>query len=109
MALPALRLPEGLRDFIPGTRLYFDLLEQLGYSEEINIILRTDGHKLIIQSAWQWTPSTTPYRSRCQRSGAGTKTYANGHNPYFDSGHCCAACKMRSIRMVVSLTLYTIM
>ncbi len=45
MVLPALRLPEGLRDFIPGTRLYYDLLDQLGYSEEINIILRTDGHK----------------------------------------------------------------
>lgn len=44
MLLPTLKLPEELRHFLPGTGLYYDLMEQLGYGEDINIVLRVDGN-----------------------------------------------------------------
>lgn len=45
IALPTLKLSEELKDFLPGTQLYYDLLNQLGYGEDINIILQIDGHQ----------------------------------------------------------------
>lgn len=45
--LPGLKLPEELKGFLPGTQLYYDLLNQLGYGEEVNVIVRIDGYEPI--------------------------------------------------------------
>lgn len=45
MLLPILKLPEELRNFLPNTGFYYDLMEQLGYGEEINIVLRVEGNE----------------------------------------------------------------
>ena len=45
MVLPALKLPEQLQGYLPDNRLYYELLDQLGYGGEITIILRVQGHK----------------------------------------------------------------